>query len=228
MAIDFPGTSDNEVDVGDPSSLQLTGACAIMCWVICDILQNKDIVAKQTSSDRGWSLQTDEDVSDSVPAFTIAKTSSTTMNSGWPTTYMENGKLYFIAGQFNPSTSVEIWVQGIKENENTTDVPATMYNSGNTIVIGGRPDPIGNFDGIIDDVRIYNRNLSAAEMATIFAARGHDAIVDGLVSRWLMNEKAPGATASGASSIKDIGPGGNHGSPVGTVTYAESQLSIMR
>jgi hypothetical protein len=97
------------------------------------------------------------------------------------------------------------------------------------VTIGGRPDDIGNVNGKIDDVRIYTKSLSAAEIQTIYAARGHDNLLDGLVSRWLLNEKAKGVTVSGSNSVKDIGSGGNHGTPgTSNCSYAESVLSFRR
>jgi hypothetical protein len=220
MSINFPGTANWEVDVGNPVSLQLTGACTIMGWVYNHVaVQNSDIISKQIGADRGYTLQAINGAVDTRVKFLIATSASTTKDSGLPAPPLDINKWYHVAGQFVPSTAVQIWQNGILENEDTTSVPATMYDSGNTVVIGGRPDPNGNFNGIIDDVRIYNRNLSAAEIATIFASRGRDQILDGLVSCWLMDEGAPGVVATGAGSIKDLGVNRNNGTPAGTITY---------
>ncbi len=228
MAIDFPGAAGDDVDCGNPSQLQITGALTVMSWVCVDSTpQNAELVSKQTSGDRGFSLQTDDDPpSETEGIFIIAKTSSTTMQSGWASSPLLEGVWEHICGQFVPSTAVQIWRRGVMENENTTGVPATMHDSGNNVTIAGRPDNSSNFDGKMEDVRIYNRNLSAAEMATIHASRGHDRIIDGLVARWMMNEGAPGASASGANSIKDVGPDGLHGTPGGSPTYFQSELSM--
>lgn len=51
----------------------------------------------------------------------------------------------------------------------------------------------GLFNGPIFDVRSYNRALSVAEIAAIYYARGADNIVNGLVGRWLLNEKPDGS-----------------------------------
>lgn len=226
MAIDFPGTSDYEVDLGNPSSLQITGACTIMCWICLHIKQNTDIISKQTAADRGYSLQTDDDGVDNWGNFVIAVDSSTTKSTGWPTVKLAFDQWFHLAGQFIPSTAIEIWQDGVMENDNTTGIPATMHNPVNDVSIGGRPDPNGNVNGLIADVRFYDRNLSANEMQTIFAACGRDKIYDGLISRYLLNEGAPGVTVSGANSVKDLGINANHGSPLGSPTYASSELAI--
>jgi serine/threonine-protein kinase len=48
------------------------------------------------------------------------------------------------------------------ENQNQLDT------SGESIVIGARPDLTSHFKGIIDDVRIYNRALSAGEITALY------------------------------------------------------------
>ena len=104
-----------------------------------------------------------------------------------------------------------------------------MHDPSNNMIIGGRPDVGPGFNGKIEDVRIYNRALGQDELKTIHASRGHDGIVDGLVSRWLLNEGAEGITVSGANSVKDIGPSGNHGSPVtANCSYYGSSLAHRR
>jgi hypothetical protein len=54
------------------------------------------------------------------------------------------------------------------------------------------------------DVRIYNRVLSAAEIQTMFNARGADGICDGMLHRWKLDELAPGSTL-GTNGAKDEG-----------------------
>jgi hypothetical protein len=228
MSVDFPGGNGDDIDVGNGSSLQITGPFSVSCWANFDALQNKDIVSKQTSSNRGFSLQTDDWDPDTYIHMVIAVTSSQTKSSGWALNPVTYGKWHHLVGVFIPSTAIQIW-QDVTKKEKTVDIPASMHDPSNNVIIGGRPDNIGNVNGKIDDVRIYNKSLSPAEIQTIYAANGHDGIIDGLVSRWLMNEKSPGTTVSGTNSVKDIGPSGNHGTPgTANCSYAESVLSFRR
>ena len=95
--------------------------------------------------------------------------------------------------------------------------------------IGENPDDSGReLDGKLEDLRIYSRALSISELETIMNLRGSDGIINGLEARWLMNEGAPGTAASGADSIKDIGPNGWHGTPSGSPPYVESILQSTR
>lgn len=79
--------------------------------------------------------------------------------------------------------------------------------------------PRREWDGLIDDVRIYNRALSLAELQTMFALKGRDRIFRGLVNRWRMAERGEGQTATVASSVRDWGSAPFNGSPVASPTY---------
>lgn len=81
-------------------------------------------------------------------------------------------------------------------------------------------------DGFIEDVRIYERTLSVAELETMFVLLGMDGIVDGLLHRWTMREWAPGVTASGVGATKDAGPSQFNGTPLNSPVGGESGLRL--
>lgn len=62
--------------------------------------------------------------------------------------------------------------------------------------IGAEDDASGEFfDGFIEDARLYQRLLSAAEVATIYATRGADSIVWGLALRYPLFGSEGGSAA---------------------------------
>jgi hypothetical protein len=85
----------------------------------------------------------------------------------------------------------------------------------------------GFFDGRIQDVRIYNRALSADEINDIFQSRGRDSIVLGLQSRFKLIEQNPGVAVA-AGSVKDSGIQGSVLSPNNSPPYAEWLVSSRR
>ena len=217
---------DSEVNLGNPSHLQITGPMSVMAWIIPDTDQNTEVVGKFANSpNRGFSLQTEEDVGEPWMQFVIAKTGSTTMSTGWTLSAMPLGTLHHLVGVYEPSVAIRIYQDGVLHNENTTGVPATQYDPSNNVVIGRRADGGSSFDGLIGDVRIYNRVLSATEIATIHAAQGNDGIVYGLLGRWLLNEAAEG-TASG--SVMDLSEYQHNGTINNSPTWAESKLRFGR
>jgi len=82
-------------------------------------------------------------------------------------------------------------------------------------------------NGLLDDVRIYNRRLSPAEVQSIFAARGRDSVLQGLLSR-ITFKGVPGTSPVGADSVKDVGPSGNHYTPTGSPVYREKFIGGLR
>lgn len=96
--------------------------------------------------------------------------------------------------------------------------------------IGAITGSTTNLDGFMDDVRIYTKILSPAEIATIYAARGTDNIFNGLKSKWLLNELNPGALIGAAGSVKDIvgGFNGSRATAGTTANYGTTQLKYRR
>jgi len=76
-------------------------------------------------------------------------------------------------------------------------------------------------------MRLYNRQVSLAEIKSIYYAQGNDNIVNGLVGRWLMNEKPDGQAATVANSVIDISGNGNHGTPVNSPTYRGAPMKLI-
>lgn len=79
----------------------------------------------------------------------------------------------------------------------------------------------------LDDFRYYNRVLSDAEIETIYACRGTDGIVDGLIHRWPMDEKAPGVSVTDGSP-KDVAGANDLYINYGAPTYGETELKKRR
>lgn len=63
--------------------------------------------------------------------------------------------------------------------------------------IGVRANATQSFLGEIEDMRLYNRTISGDEAATIYAAKGADGIVSGLLHRYPMIDGAPGDILGG-------------------------------
>ena len=68
-------------------------------------------------------------------------------------------------------------------------------------------------------MRVYQRTLSATEIAVIYQSRGRDGIVDGMVNRWLMSEGYPGQTASAVGSVRDTGIDKRDADPLNTPNW---------
>jgi len=120
----------------------------------------------------------------------------------------------------------QVFVDGVLDNSRsggTATVPS------NTFTELGRLTGATSyyFDGLLDDIRIYNRVLGANEVAAMYAQRGADPNFEGCVSRWRLDEGAPGVVVVGAGVVKDD-VGGNNCTPSATPTFEESVVGARR
>jgi hypothetical protein len=124
-------------------------------------------------------------------------------------------EVYF-NGVLNASQAVAAWT-------GSTSNTASQRNS-----IGASSSAVNFYDGLIHDLRIYNRGLSVAELQTIVTSRGKDSLFDGLVNRWKMTELAPGVTAAAGASVHDSMNLKNDGTPQNSPVYATWLVSNRR
>jgi hypothetical protein len=101
--------------------------------------------------------------------------------------------------KFNLNTTVETsptitqWTAG-----NCSNTP-TLSNT-----IGGKDANLFPLHGAAEDVRLYDRLLSDAELETLHACRGADSIFTGLQVRHGFFERHAGAVASGSETVRDL------------------------
>lgn len=118
-----------------------------------------DIVEQSSDYKPYWGISSDGTADSGKSKFAIAKT-ALSLNT-W----------YFIVGTFVPSASVNIFINGLLETQETTGIPSSIYNPSETCAMGLTFDPsVYNryHAGLISNVRIYNRALSAPEVLALY------------------------------------------------------------
>ena len=104
------------------------------------------------------------------------------------------------------ATNARVYINGTETAYSVTTDGGTnrVDDSAATLRMGDTPDGSSNFDGRIDDVRIYNRVLSAAEIGGccigIVADKGD--LTSGLIGHWKLDETT-GTAADDAVSTND-------------------------
>lgn len=135
-----------------------------------------------------------------------------------------NGRWVHVAGIYNGNSSwsgISLYIDGIyistTQNPSCNSVSATILHN-NPLLIG--EDVVGEadyFDGKIDDLRIYKRELSASEVYKIYKS-GQAKISapneKGLVGYWSFNE----GTSTFVGDFSGKGNKGSFGSPIPTWT----------
>jgi len=168
-ALDLPGDSATKVDLGNPAALQLTGAMTLTAWAWPDTVTGggRIITKGGNSGARGWSLNVE---STGVWRMQIAVNSTTLVSCGTAGGSVALGTWTHVAGVYDPSgtPSMKLYTNGVLAATQTSGVPGAQYNPATTgAAIGARSDGTTRWDGKLDEVRIYNRALTGAEIQSL-------------------------------------------------------------
>ncbi|MBI2624582.1 LamG domain-containing protein [Candidatus Parcubacteria bacterium] len=206
-ALDFDG-SDDYVNAGSASNLDNITTKTVSVWVRPDA--GGDVVNKddnQVSPNGGWYINITTGIS-FVQRFSLSQAlwlnGSGTITSGvWNHVVITYNKS---ATANNPA----MYINGssVSVTKITSPFGTADTDSARSLVIGNRPtDTATGFDGLIDEVRIYNRALTAAEVAALYKSSQvsqRNPNNSGLVGYWSLNDGV-GATATDFSGQKNHG-----------------------
>jgi chitodextrinase len=162
-ALAFNGASAY-VDLGNPTVLRLTGSMTWSAWILATANPADDgqIIAK--SNGNGWQFKTTPDTGAHTFGIGVSA-NSTSITQRYSRTVRALNTWYFVAGVYNAAAqTLDIYVNGVLDNGGLSGtVPASQFNSSVNVNIGRRTGGF-YFKGTIDEVRMYNRALSAAEI----------------------------------------------------------------
>lgn len=97
--------------------------------------------------------------------FATAQSRNTTTRFATSTTKINDGLWHHVAGVYSGPNSRKIFIDGVEENENTENSTPTF----NRLTVGRLDDssPGNHMDGTISDVRVYDTDLSDADVALL-------------------------------------------------------------
>jgi len=161
-ALEFDGI-DDFVETTPSVTLSLTDAGTLEAWIkgTGESMEIARII--ETGADNGIEIGTNAGYGSAgaVLGSWIHATSTYTIN---------DDKWYYIAAVFS-GTKLSLYVDGELNEEASGDNNLNMGTE-SRIVIGKHPSAGYNFDGLIDEVRIYNRALDEKEILQNFGAKG--------------------------------------------------------
>lgn len=224
MAIDFTKVTGQNIDFGTISSTQLLSQKTVLAWIYFDTFPGAADLGGQKPSVSG---------TDEFYAFNIRGdnkialfTDWTTTNGNWHTTAAISTGLRHVAFSYDyTSTSNDpvIYIDGVSVAITEVTNPAGSYISGTNSSHTIGAVNFDSFDGKMLSYSVYNRILSASEVADAYNSRLVVPNYNGLVFALNLNGAAglqtfDGVTLGSTNYIKDIVSGATgtpNGSPVG-------------
>jgi fibronectin type 3 domain-containing protein len=164
-ALSFSG-ANSFVDLGRPVSLTTTSSMSWEAWVFPTTNPGDDgnIIALSNGSN-GWQFKTTPDTGVRTFGVAVSGASGSTAQRYSATTITLN-TWYHVAGVYNAAArTLDVYVNGVLDNGSLVGaVPASQTLPGTESVAIGQRAAGFNFIGTIDEVRVYNRALSPAEI----------------------------------------------------------------
>jgi len=176
QAFEFDGVNDY-VLVNNSTNLNFgTGAFTVDAWIKTTGTSQATIVSKgKTTSSPSWYME--------MQPSGVIRAGTQNGNGDFrlrdTTTTVNDGSFHHVAAVISGfgTADIDIYIDGVLSD--TTDVSGgtaqTTFNNDDDLYIGSRIHFVGNgnilfFDGEIDEVEIFNRSLSSAEINLIFNA----------------------------------------------------------
>jgi glucose/arabinose dehydrogenase/chitodextrinase len=164
-AVALDGINDY-VNLGNPTSLQLTGSMTISAWINSAAFPADDAAVVSKRGAIGYQLDTTIDTGPRAIGFKLTNSSGANMMR-YGATAMQPNAWYHIAGVYNATArTMDVYLNGQLDNGSLVGtITSTQQNSPQNVYVGERV-AAGSFafNGRIDDVRIYGRTLTAAEI----------------------------------------------------------------
>jgi hypothetical protein len=208
-ALDF--TDGNTVVITDHATLDLT-QISVTFWAKFTAT-NLDLIRKweTAGNQRSWAIYTDA----SQKLTFSTSFDGTASASSVSTTSVNSGSWIHIAVTFDGSTR-KVYINGTEEDSDSAS--GSIFVSTSDIKFGDSLLTSNNYVGQIDDVRIFNKGLSAIEVSKIY--RGLK-VLDGLVAKYDL-EEGSGAVAydTGALSTVTVSTNG------GFKTFSSSKANL--
>lgn len=169
-AFRFDG-STSYVDLGNPTALQITGSLSVECWFKTDaaVGNYKTLVSKWFSgdSDASYALHWTDF---GGLGFHIRNVEGQVLSAhSGATLQLNDGRWHHVAGTWD-GFIISIYIDGQLMGSDSASIFGPISNTTNPVRIGtdNRGFTDRYFEGIIDEVAIYNRALNYFEQESIF------------------------------------------------------------
>ena len=225
QALNFDG-DDDYIDIGESAVLEPASVVSISTWFKRDGVQDTWVPLFQygdvdTDPYGAYAFQFNNTADDDITFKISTSGASTEMTAN---TTINDGEWYHIAGTYDGS-DMRVYINGAETNSTGKSGSLDGYGAIG-LRIGTQVGSGRYFDGVIDDVRVYNRVLSAEEISRLYELGGtthvnvtlktNPDLESGLVGHWTFDGKDM------ISNVADVSGQGNTGYLNGTFATATS------
>ncbi|MBN2422618.1 hypothetical protein JXB41_05295 [Candidatus Woesearchaeota archaeon] len=180
----FDNTSNKYVQVQNKGSVQVTGAMTVSAWVYPTLMPQgtgamivttydyDSIIANTRGVYFGGGYGTNDNF-----VFSVYNSTGNVSVIYEPGFFAANiNKWTHVVGVFNPGNYLRFYIDGVLAGEDTSDVPDHIAYSSVPLRIGLRADNTvqGMWNGTIDEVKIYSRALTEAEISDEYNKSVHN------------------------------------------------------
>ena len=154
------------VELGNPVQLQFTGSMTVSAWVNSAAFPVDDAAIVSKRGSVGYQLDATVDRGPRTIGFKLTSGSGGNVFR-YGATAMQANTWYFVTGVYNAATSeMHVYLNGqLDDGVLVGVVTSSQQNSTSNVNIGRRPSGNSfNVNGRIDDVRMYGRALTQAEI----------------------------------------------------------------
>jgi hypothetical protein len=212
--IDLDG-SNEYIDCGDGTSLDITGNITLSAWVNSDVVDTLSFIAgRDDGTNRNYYLTIG---SDNLFTWNVRGLSDTQVRS---TATISAGSWFYVVGVYDGS-SIKLYLNGTEENSDSST--GSIDNDDVSFTIGAREAGADRFvNGKIGQVAVWSKALSSTEVSAIYDLTRHgnllDSYSDNLVGYWAMGalDASTGLSDVGDSTIYDRSGQSNHGTATNT------------
>lgn len=206
-SIDLESSSSQHLTAADSASLSITGNLSIEAWVKVESTPGDyTIVSKRTSTgnQRSYSFEYADVGAGVLKLLLSLSTDGTTMVQKGVTKTLTVGSWIHVAVAYTASSGTAyFYVDGAQEGSQQTGYPTSIADTTSLFAIGALFAPAQSFfDGLVDDVRVWNTARTAAEIADNRFQQliGNES---GLAAYWKLNNALTDSTAN-ANTLTNV------------------------
>jgi hypothetical protein len=162
----FVGTATNSVQLASmPAALRPTQALTVSVWFRTTQTTRGDLVSHGGDYFIRWDVEDMEFVRRRPPG-----SASSLVSAAGVAPAANDGRWHHAAGVASVDGDTEIYLDGVRIDHDISRLPFTYAAAPSALIVGRAMSGGQPFDGWLDEVRIYDRALSAAEIQAL--ARG--------------------------------------------------------